>query len=150
MPDEYYKHSGARPRFEEPEEELWDFPLEEIAEPKPAAEAQLPPEAQALIAQPRLENQYTVEDLRQFSQYLNKESASRYKAIVLSAWNDKFRSPHYEVGLVQIVNGDHRNGVVRALRVSPLHVKFVLLEDAFFQYLYTRRRPRTGARAKLT
>jgi type IV pilus assembly protein PilB len=137
MPDEYYKNGGARPRFEEIDEEIWDFPLEETVETKTAAEAEPPPAAQSLIAQPRLENQYTVEDLQQFSQYLNKESASRYKAIVLSSWIDKFRSPHYEVGLVHIVNGDHRNGVVRALRVSPLHVKFVLLEDAFFQYLYT-------------
>jgi type II secretory ATPase GspE/PulE/Tfp pilus assembly ATPase PilB-like protein len=52
-------------------------------------------------------------------------------------WTGSFDASHYEVGLVQVRNGDHRNGVVHALGVSPFNVKFVQLEDAFFEYLYS-------------
>jgi hypothetical protein len=40
-------------------------------------------------------------------------------------WTGSLDASHFEVGLVQIRNGDHRNGVVRALGVSPFNVKFV-------------------------
>jgi type II secretory ATPase GspE/PulE/Tfp pilus assembly ATPase PilB-like protein len=144
MPDEYYKNGAVKNGFEEHQEEIWNFPADETAENLAATENALPSQEQALVAQPRLENQYTVENLQQFSQYLNKESSSRYQAIILNSWTDKFKSLHFEVGLVHISNGDHRNGVVRALRVTPLHVKFVLLEDAFFRFLHTNiYNPRT-------
>jgi type II secretory ATPase GspE/PulE/Tfp pilus assembly ATPase PilB-like protein len=136
MPDEYYKNGAVKNGYEEHHEESWDFPIDENAENPALPENDLPPQEKALVAQPRLENQYTVENLQQFSQYLNKESSSRYKAIILNSWTDRFNSLHFEVGLVHITNGDHRNGVVHALRVTPLHVKFVLLEDAFFQFLH--------------
>ena len=136
MPDEYYKNSDHPPRYKEPQSELWETPTAENAANSESAENIPPSEVKALVAQPRFENQYTVENLQQFSQYLNKESSNRYKAIVLHFWTDKYKSLHFEVGLVRIINGDDRNGVVRALQVSPLHVKFVHLEDAFFQFLY--------------
>lgn len=81
---------------------------------------------------------YTVESSQQFSQYLNKEAASRYKAIVLDAWNGDYDSLHFEVGLVNVNNSDHRNGVVHALHVSPFHVNFVAINDAFFEYMHNR------------
>lgn len=137
MPDEYYKNNGSPPHYKEDHlKELIEALADENAESHAPPENEEPSEEKALVAQPRLENQYTVENLQQFSQYLNKESSSRYKAIVLNSTTDKYRALHFEVGLVRIVNGDDRNGVVRALRVSPLHVKFVLLEEAFFQYLH--------------
>ena len=138
MPDEYYRNGDRNlPRDDEQQGEHWDSPADEVAaEISAPAEPELMSESQTLVAQPRLENQYKVEDLQQFSQYLNKESSSRYKAIVLKSWTDKYRALHFEVGLVHIINGDHRNGVVRALGVSPLHVKFVMLEHAFYDYLH--------------
>lgn len=81
---------------------------------------------------------YTVESSQQFSQYLNKEASSRYKAIVLDAWNGDYDSLHFEVGLVNVNNSDHRNGVVHALHVSPFHVNFVAINDAFFEYMHNR------------
>jgi hypothetical protein len=68
---------------------------------------------------------------------LNKESSSRYQAIVLKSWTDDYESPYFEVGLVHLKNGDHRNGVVRALRVSPFHVRFIQLDEAFFEYVHS-------------
>lgn len=90
----------------------------------------------AMTVQPP-EKKYSVESSLQFSQYLNKEASSRYQAVVLNAWTGNFDSPHFEVGLVQIKNPDHRNGVVHALRVSPFHVKFVQLDEAFFEYMHS-------------
>jgi len=83
------------------------------------------------------EKKYSVENLQQFSQYLNRESSRRYQAIVLNNWTGSYNSTHYEVGIVQVNNGEHRNGVVHALRVSPFHVKFVVIDDAFFEYLHS-------------
>ena len=83
------------------------------------------------------EKKYSVENLQQFSQYLNRESSRRYQAIVLNNWTGSYNSTHYEVGIVQINNGEHRNGVVHALRVSPFHVKFVRIDDPFFEYLHS-------------
>ncbi|MBK6750352.1 MAG: Flp pilus assembly complex ATPase component TadA [Acidobacteria bacterium] len=80
---------------------------------------------------------YSVESSQQFSQYLNKEASSRYKAIVLDAWNGDYDSLHFEVGLVQVNNTDHRNGVVHALHVSPFHVNFIAIEEPFFEYMHT-------------
>ncbi|MDH3493975.1 MAG: ATPase, T2SS/T4P/T4SS family, partial [Acidobacteriota bacterium] len=40
------------------------------------------------------------------------------------------------VGLVEIGNSDHRNGVVHALRVSPLQVSFQSLEKTFYDELF--------------
>src|SRR2546423_1509755 len=63
----------------------------------------------SLIA-PCPEKKYSVESSQQFSQYLNKDVSSRYRAIVLNAWNESFDSTHFEVGVVNIKNADHRNG----------------------------------------
>jgi type II secretory ATPase GspE/PulE/Tfp pilus assembly ATPase PilB-like protein len=84
-----------------------------------------------------LEKKYSVSGSQQFSQYLNKESSARYQAIVLNAWEGDYASSRFEVGLVQINNSDHRNGVIYALRVSPLHVNFVQLDEAFFEYMHS-------------
>ena len=93
-------------------------------------------ESMSLLVQ-RPEKKYSVENLQQFSQYLNRESSRRYQAIVLNNWTGSYNSTHYEVGIVQINNGEHRNGVVHALRVSPFHVKFVVIDDVFFEYLHS-------------
>ena len=87
--------------------------------------------------QTSLEKKYSVESLQPVSEYLNKESSSRYQAIVLRTWTDSYESAHFDVGLVHIKNGDHRNGVVRALRVSPFHVNFLPLDEAFFEYVHS-------------
>jgi type II secretory ATPase GspE/PulE/Tfp pilus assembly ATPase PilB-like protein len=96
-----------------------------------------PPVNFSLQVEPGREKKYSINDLQKLSEYLNRESSSRYRAIVLNVWSGSFDSAHFEVGLVQVRNGDHRNGVVHALRVSPFNVKFVQLEDAFFEYLYS-------------
>ncbi len=83
------------------------------------------------------EKKYSVDDCKQFSQYLNKDASSRYQAIVLNVWQQNVESGLFEVGLVNIKNPDHRNGVVHALRVSPFHVKFVRLESTFFEYMHS-------------
>lgn len=83
------------------------------------------------------QKKYTVENLQQFSQYLNRESSRRYEAIVLNNWTGSYNSMHYEVGIVHIHNGEHRNGVVHALRVSPFHVNFVAIDEVFFEYLHS-------------
>ena len=119
------------------EEENWEFLTDQQINGETYSANTASPEEMSLLAKPRLETQYTVEDLEQFSQYLNRESSSRYQAIVLNAWTGKYESPHFTVGLVHINNGDHRDGVVRALRVTPFHVKFLLLEEAFYAYLHT-------------
>lgn len=83
------------------------------------------------------EKRFSVSSAQPFSHYLNKDSSSRYEAIVLNAWHGAYDSLYYEVGLVQINNSDHRNGVVHALRVSPFHVKFITLDEAFFEYMHS-------------
>lgn len=96
------------------------------------------PENHFLTVRNSLEKKYTFDRLQQFSQYLGKESSSRYQAIVLNSWVSKYNSSQYEVGLVHFKDGDHRNGVVRALRVTPLHVKFVPVDENFFEYVHSR------------
>jgi type IV pilus assembly protein PilB len=83
------------------------------------------------------QQKYSISDLQKLSEYLNRESSSRYRAIVLNVWSNAQDSAQFEVGLVQMRNGDHRNGVVHALRVSPFNVKFVQVEESFFEYLYS-------------
>ena len=90
-----------------------------------------------LLVQNRPEKKYTVDGCKQFSQYLNKEASSRYQAIVLNVSVSTYGSLHFEVGLVHAMNSDHRNGVVHALRVSPFHVDFIQLDDAFFEYMHS-------------
>ena len=99
--------------------------------------AQAPVNFSLVVGPGGVEKQYNVDDLKTLSEYLNRESSSRYRAIVLSTTTGSFDSAHFEVGLVQVKNGDHRNGVVHALRVSPFNVKFVQLEEAFFDYLHS-------------
>src|SRR4029078_2348877 len=91
----------------------------------------------SLEIEPGVESQYSINDLQKLSEYLNRESSNRYRAIMLNVAGGSLDSSRFEVGLVQLRNGDHRNGVVHALRVSPFNVKFVRLEDAFFQYLHS-------------
>src|SRR5215203_417940 len=102
--------------------------------PSPLAQA---PVTFSLEVEPGTEKRYSINDLQKLSAYLNRESSSRYRAVVLNTWTGSFDTSHYEVGLVQVRNGDHRNGVVHALGVSPFNVKFIQLEDAFFEYLYS-------------
>ncbi|MGI8545231.1 MAG: GspE/PulE family protein [Aridibacter sp.] len=94
-------------------------------------------ESQALVHQPSPEQKYAVDELRSISQYINREASSRYQAIVLDTWTGNYEEPHYEVGLVNLRNGDHRNGVVRTLKVSPFQVKFVSVNEKFFEYVHT-------------
>lgn len=85
-----------------------------------------------------LEKRYSIKQLRQFSQFLNKDSSSRYRAIILNAWVSGSEPHRYEVGLVDTTNGDDRNGVIRRLGVSPFHVNFISLDEVFFQYAYSQ------------
>jgi len=55
----------------------------------------------------------------------------------LNVATGEYNSSHYEVGLVEINNSDHRNGVIHALRVSPFHVHFVSLDKIFFEYMHS-------------
>jgi len=83
------------------------------------------------------EKKYSVGGSQQFSHYLNKDTSSRYQAIVLNVAIGEYNSSHYEVGLVEINNSDHRNGVIHALRVSPFHVHFVSFDRIFFEYMHS-------------
>src|ERR1041385_8515860 len=47
-----------------------------------------------------IEKQFNVDDLKTLSEYLNRESSIRYRAIVLSTSGGQFDSSHFEVGLV--------------------------------------------------
>ncbi len=91
-----------------------------------------------------LEKRFSIENLESCAQYLNKKSSSRYQAIILNVWKGSFNALHFDVGLVQIKNGDHRNGVIRALRVSPLNVKFTVIGEELFsplhQHLYNDKK----------
>lgn len=89
------------------------------------------------LLEPVPEKKYSVDSSQQFSQYLNKDVSSRYRAIVLNAWTEKDQTPHYDVGLVHIKNPDHRNGVIHALRVTPAYVNFIALDESFFEYMHS-------------
>lgn len=108
---------------EQPENSNYDFPQET--------------ETQALTIQSSPEKKYKVEDLQQFSHYLNKESSSRYRAIILNVKSGFSRSLNFEVGLVYFRNGEHRDSVIHTLRVSPFNVTFIPIEQAFFEYLHS-------------
>src|SRR5256885_12154052 len=56
----------------------------------------------SLVVEPGLEKKYAVDSLQRLSEYLNRESSSRYRAIILNAWTGTYDSPHFEVGLVKI------------------------------------------------
>ena len=86
------------------------------------------------------ERKYSVKSSLPFSHYLNKESSSRYQAIVLNVsggYLDRAENAHFEVGLVHVRNPEHRNGVIHALRVSPFNVDFIELNEAFFEYMHS-------------
>ena len=86
------------------------------------------------------ERKYSVKTSLPFSHYLNKESSSRYQAIVLNVsggYHDRPENAHFEVGLVHVRNPDHRNGVIHALRVSPFNIDFIQLDEAFFEYMHS-------------
>ena len=96
------------------------------------------PAAQSAPEEISVEKRYSIKQLRQFSQFLNKESSSRYRAIVLNAWTNDPEQHRFEVGIVDISNGDDRNGVIRRLRVSPFHVNFITLDEVFFEYAHSQ------------
>lgn len=83
-----------------------------------------------------LQKKYTPDELREFAQYLPKMASSRYEAVILNSWTTGFNTRQFEVGLVHLKNGDHRNGVLRTLKVSPLDVKFVPIDEEVFVYLH--------------
>ena len=86
------------------------------------------------------ERKYSVKSSLPYSHYLNKESSSRYQAIVLNVsggYLDRPENTHFEIGLVHVRNPDHRNGVIHALRVSPFNVDFIELNEAFFEYMHS-------------
>lgn len=122
--------------------EILDERVEEVSDVEHSALLSRPRNAQppvnfSIEVQPGVEKKYGLGELQGLSEFLNRESSSRYRAIVLNVWTGHLDSTHFEVGLVHLRNGDHRNGVIHALRVSPFNVKFVELEDAFFEYLHS-------------
>src|SRR5687768_66468 len=131
MPSDKFISLGLDTIDAEPEA-AWDA---ESSPVEPNTDDEYMEETSLVLQSP--EKKYSVSSAQPFSQYLNKEASSRYQAIVLNAWEGEYASSRYEVGLVQINNSDHRNGVIYALRVSPLHVNFVQLDEAFFEYMYS-------------
>ena len=130
-----YSDDSFGPFAEGEMDEVWEGQPEEAFFDTTEPHATLS-DSVSLVAQPP-EKKYTVDNLQPYSQYLNREASSRYQAIVLRTWTGKYESPHFEVGLVHLKNGDHRNGVVHALRVSPFHVQFTQLDEAFYEYLHS-------------
>ena len=132
MPADRYISLGLDSFDDEPEA----APHQETAAAEDASALDDVVEETSLVLQSP-EKKYSVSSAQPFSQYLNKESSAKYQAIVLNAWEGDFASSRYEVGLVEINNSDHRNGVIYALRVSPLHVNFIQLDEAFFEYMHS-------------
>jgi type II secretory ATPase GspE/PulE/Tfp pilus assembly ATPase PilB-like protein len=89
-----------------------------------------------IAPQTSLERRFNADRVAEYAHFLDKKYARRYRAIILNAWTDKMGSQHYEVGLVDLLNADDRDEVIHALRVSPLDVRFVSLDDAFFRHLF--------------
>jgi hypothetical protein len=81
------------------------------------------------------ERKYSVGGSQQFSHYLNKDTSSRYQAIVLNVATGEYNSSHYELGIVEIFNSDHRNGVIHAFRVRPFQDQILSLDKIFFEYM---------------
>jgi type II secretory ATPase GspE/PulE/Tfp pilus assembly ATPase PilB-like protein len=119
-------------RFEEEPRETWEYADDEAERNIERREAENSSNA---LQDP--EKKYSVAGSQQFSHYLNKDTSSRYQAIILNVAIGEYNSSHYEVGLVEINNSDHRNGVIHALRVSPFHVHFVSLDKIFFEYMHS-------------
>ncbi len=133
------RNSDLNQTLEEAIESAVDFiilPKEDAAKELPEASATTSEEPVSLAVRDRLEKKINSENLQQFTQYLIKSAAIRYQAIIFDYWVDSYKSPHFEVGIVNIRSGDHRNGIVRALNVSPFDVKFVPLDEAFFEFLF--------------
>lgn len=84
-----------------------------------------------------LQKKYDKDNLQSFTEFLTKESSSRYQAIILNSWKGSYDSRQFEVGLVQFKNGDHRNGIIRALKVNPFQITFYPLDNIFFEYLHS-------------
>jgi type IV pilus assembly protein PilB len=131
MPSDTFISLGLDTIDDEPEVS-WDAESSPI---EPNTDDEYMEETSLVLQSP--EKKYSVSSAQPFSQYLNKDASSRYQAIVLNAWEGEYASSRYEVGLVQINNSDHRNGVIYALKVSPLHVNFIALDEAFFEYMHS-------------
>jgi type II secretory ATPase GspE/PulE/Tfp pilus assembly ATPase PilB-like protein len=93
-------------------------------------------EDNSIAVRSTLQKKYTPDELRDFAQHLARAASMRYEAIILNSWMTGFNTRQFEVGLVHLKNGDHRNGVLRTLKVSPLDVKFVPIESEVFKYLH--------------
>lgn len=119
---------GAK-RGESPEADVAENDSESEHVPSPSG---------SLVRPGGLSKRYSIEDLRRLSDHLPKATSVRYSALVVNMWKTSSGSPRFEIALVNVRNGDHRNGVVRALRVSPLDVSFVPIgKDVFEQLIAT-------------
>lgn len=117
---------------------VWRFGRDNAGRDAADREEAPEPAAESAPEEISLEKRYSIKQLRQFSQFLNKDSSSRYRAIILNAWVTGSEPHRYEVGLIDTTNGDDRNGVIRRLGVSPFHVNFVTLDEVFFQYAHSQ------------
>ena len=136
MPGDNFNGSSNVSAVETERDEAWDLDVEPIGTDGRIFSLEDVQENISLI-EPTPEKKYSVDSSQQFSQYLNKDVSSRYRAIVLNALTEEYDTPHYDVGLVQINNSDHRNGVIHALRVTPAYVNFIALDEAFFEYMHS-------------
>lgn len=92
-------------------------------------------ESGSLVKPGALAKRQTIEELRRLAEHLPKSISIRYSALIVNMWSTSTGSSRFEVALVNVRNGDHRNGVVRALRVSPLDVSFVPMNKEVFDQL---------------
>ncbi len=118
--------------------DVWRFGSNKVESGDAGPDREEPAEVPVAEEEISLEKRYSIKSLQQFSQYLNKESSSRYRAIVLNAWINETESSRFEVGIVDINNGDDRNGVVLRLKTSPFHVNFISLDEVFFNYAHSQ------------
>ncbi len=136
---QWENHNGSTHNHHDDfDESVWEHASapQTIREQSPQSETSVS-ESVSLVVQKSPEKKYTVESLEPFSQYLSKESSSRYQAIVLNTSSGSFDSTNFEIGIVHIKNGDHRNGVARVLNVSPFQIKFQPLDETFFEYVHS-------------
>ena len=99
-------------------------------------ETSTPTSNKLLVLNNNLEKNYDLEELRDFTGNFTRESSNRYQAIVLNKWKGN-TSEYYEVGLVNMRNGDARNGIIRALKINPFQITFCPLDETYFEYLHT-------------
>jgi type II secretory ATPase GspE/PulE/Tfp pilus assembly ATPase PilB-like protein len=141
FPDEkgvWLKNPDANSQNEQPktQPELFSNDIEMYT-----AEENVSTSTQLSLVHTSLQRKYDKDSLHKFTEYLNRETSSRYRAIVLNTWKGSFDSQHFEVGLVNFRDSDHRNGITRALKVNPFQVTFYPMEDIFFEnmheYLYS-------------